>query len=150
MNPKEKLKFLMGARLRRLWLLGVKDWHLYYTPEDAEEIGKWDESEAKEVWERIYRQIVLHNARGFDAWTFPWCVYVALCRHFAKCKICGYGKRHGECDTFTTCRSDFCRIVHQMRKERRWSLYIEDKFWDEVCFPNEWYRKVVEKLEREK
>jgi len=149
MNAKDKLKYLMGAKARRMWVLGIKNWHLYYGPEDAEEIEKWSEIEAEGVWEAICREVIYHEGRGLNSWTCPWCIFQSYCRFWSGCKTCGYGKRHGCCEDLKNgCRSDFCRIVHGIR--RKWDVYTEDKFWDEVCFPNEWYRKVVERMENER
>ena len=136
MNAKDKLKHLMGAKARRMWLLGIKDWHLYYGPEDAEEIDRWDDYEADAIWYRIHREIVEYSGGGLTAATCPWC------QGFS-CSGCGYGKRHLECALEG---SDLWHITSELR--RKWPFDI-DKFWHRVCFSNEWYREVVERIEGE-
>jgi len=79
MNAKDKLKFLMGAKARRMWLLGVKNWHLYYGPEDAEEIERWDEGDAEKVWKDIYREVA-NYASGLSPDTCPFCRYYSWIR----------------------------------------------------------------------
>ena len=135
MNAKDKLKYLMGAKARRLWLLGVKNWHLYYGPEDAEEIDRWDEIKADEIWSEIRRYIFECRVSGLTSRTCPWCNYDLGCGK------CGYAKRHFCCADHG---SDYSRITWNLR--RKWP-YI-DKFWRRVCFPNEWYREVIEKIEQ--
>ena len=120
MGPKEKLKLFMGAKARRLWLLGVKDWHLYYTPEDAQDINSWDEATADEVWETIVDSVLYEQTSGLSPCTCPFCI------KYRNCDTCSYAKRHFRCiDHY----SDFARIA---KLERGLSL-----------FPNSWYWQVV-------
>ena len=154
MNAKDKLKFLMGAKARRMWLLGIKNWHLYYGPEDAEEIEEWSEEEAEKVWKQIYENIMhgvwaletyYYDVSGLSPGTCPYCILYRVIKRYISCSGCGYGKRHLECGML---KSDFHRISHQFTEERKWFFHIEDMFWKKVCFPNEWYREVVERMGR--
>jgi len=134
MNAREKLKSLMGAKLRRLWLLGVKNWHLYYTPEDAEEIGKWDEWEAEEIWKDIYRKVADYVS-GLSPDTCPFCNYYSFTRGYCSCFDCGYGKRHLKCAEED---SDFRRIVRDL------DIF---NFLRKIAFSHEWYWDLVERLD---
>ena len=140
MSAKDKLKYLMGAKARRMWLLGIKDWHLYYTPEDAEEIEGWDEGEAEEVWKGIYREVA-NYASGLSPDTCPFCRYYSWIRGYHGCFDCGYRKRHLKCAEEG---SDFRRIVYNSKGHP----FSNDAFWRRIAFPNEWYRKIVERMGR--
>jgi len=126
MNAKEKLKYLMGAKARRLWLLGVKNWHLYYTPQDAEEIDQWDEDRANEIWYLINKEVFEYSTSGLTASTCPWC------QGFG-CSTCQYKKRHFAC---CVGYSDFQKIIRP--------ICVVDR----ICFPNWWYRQIIDHIER--
>ena len=140
MNAKDKLKFLMGAKTRRMWLLGIKDWHLYYGPEDAEEIERWDKTDAEEAWKGICEEVE-NNTSSLSLGTCPFCRYYGWSGKYYGCWECEYGKRHLKCAEEG---SDFRRIVYNSIKGHPFS---SDIFWRRVAFPNEWYREVVKRLE---
>ena len=136
MNVKDKIKFFMGAKAKRLWLMGVKNWYLYYEPKDAEEIDQWDNDKANEIWWQIKKEIFVHCSSGLTAATCPWC------QGFG-CFECRYKKRHFPC---CVSYSDFTRILAGLRKQ---TPFI-DEFLDKIYFSNKWYKRLIIEIESKK
>ncbi len=68
----------------------------YFLKEDEEEILSWTETECFSVIKKIFT--TLNNTFGdtyiSDGDICPWCIITD-----DRCEICGYRKRHGECDS---------------------------------------------------
>ena len=67
---------------------GVK----YINREDITEVNGWDESECKQIYERLRHGIISLDAYGAFTNTCIWCM-----KHPKRCDDCGYGNRHMKC-----------------------------------------------------
>ena len=129
MTYKEKIVEFIIAKNALVSLYTELD---YITNEDIEEIKSWSEEDCGIVYENMAKHIIRSFNRPIstsmeDSTTCPWCVYSSKIRRHDNCNECGYGKRNGICDKFS---SKYRQIVDEggfafIRKEDY--LHIIDK-----------------------
>jgi Zn ribbon nucleic-acid-binding protein len=118
---------------------------LYFTDEDKKEILSWDESEAKDIWLKIKKNINKNKCSGLRYEFCPFC-YASGYKHNEKnpgaensaCLHCSYGRRHGICTSREPGVSQYQQIL-KIFKENRVNIY--------KTLSCDHYKRQVERLE---
>lgn len=93
-TSQQKIISFMWAKNRQLKNLFTRDnisAPVYFTDDDAEEILGWDRQRSDNTWNGIC-EMVERGCIGLSSASCPYCASYY-------CYFCGYGKRHGICDT---------------------------------------------------
>jgi len=118
----------------------------YFMEDDHEEIMSWTPDEAKDIWNKIEKRILKHQASGLNYELCPFCykedynhAITVSKRHNPSCVNCGYGKRHGICISRQTGdkESQFQKILCAFKSEGI-NVY--------KTLSNGHYKKLIEKL----
>jgi len=133
MTAKEKIIKFMEKKAERI----KEKWgcDFYFNEGDKKEIEAWDEALAERVWGILIYNIKTNEACCLSDSTCPFCILAELIcpsdSFTERCFSCGYGLRHGYCNDIN---SDFAKIA-----QFHYTGYV---------FSNEWYRKVIEEIEK--
>ena len=103
----------------------------YYNIKDKEFIlYKLHCSSAKKIWRIIKESIYEEGDSGLSSKICPFCIQFDY-----ECENCPYSETHGNCYKKGSKNSDFHQIL----------LHFKN---DNAVLPNEWYRNVIEKIEK--
>lgn len=131
--------FMLSKQLR-LKALGITI--KYITDQDIAEIRTWSKWTCFRVWQALKQAIYNRHVDGLGAGTCIWCIRYLNRRSFSKgCKFCGYGKRHGICDSIIN-SDTYTKICIRV------PLDIRRQFpgtWG--VFQSEWYQQLVTYIE---
>ena len=106
----------------------------YFNNKDKAAILKWEDWKAKEVWENIYKQVKISDLSGLRIEYCPFCLY------HMDCSCCKYGENHDYCDG----QKGLGGLISILDK-----LYIDTDSWLDGIFSNNWYKKIIEEIEKE-
>jgi len=114
----------MKAKAKKIEALtGIKD---YFTEEDELEMISWGIDELDDVYRILVDNILEYNVSGLYSYVCPFCI-----KYNSKCSICGYGKRHGKCSSYSDESNTWKEVMDNLNDE------------DEIIFSNEFYRAVI-------
>jgi len=137
MSYKEMLvMFMEGIKTKIEEIAGAEFGKLYFNEEDKQELLSLPEEQAFCIYLKIKIQIIKFQAMDILRKTCPFC-YIAK----NNCKNCKYAKRHGgECNEESSDREKYT--------DRLYDLIYPDRWFNEV-FSNKFYKKLIQKIEKE-
>jgi len=118
MTSKEKLIELLYAKSEMVSTMCTE----YFTKEDREDIGNWDDNACDFTWYTIYNADPPTKS-GLSAEVCPWCI-----KHNNDCNGCTYKDRHGQC------AGDWCSTWATLRPR-------------ESCLTRSFYTRLLDELE---
>ena len=105
----------------------------YTNIEDLKDLRRWSNTECREVYKTLHKEIINYSACDLYENTCPWCILGkmrnGIC-NLKACGACGYGKRHGVCGE-TNSLYNIC-VDHNVR----------------VKLTNEMYKKMISQVEK--
>ncbi len=112
----------------------------YINDEDIEDIKRWNSEECKTTYKKLKNNIFkLEDISGFAVGVCPWCISIPPNGTSLPCAKCGYGLRHGICDSKNS-------LYFKYRSKYIESMYITL----EEPLSNRVYRDMIDQIERSK
>jgi len=121
--------FMLAKAVKIAEATGIKFGELYFAEEDTKELLALSEDKAKATYMWLKESVAV-GYNGLNERVCPFCQIANF-----NCTECNYGKRHKEC---MEKGSDFDRITDKI---------LETSFVS-TTLPNEFYKKVIEELEK--
>ncbi|HNU90878.1 MAG TPA: hypothetical protein PKO25_03300 [Spirochaetota bacterium] len=132
-------QFMTNKAIRLNEVINVPE-HLFFIDEDRDEIMAWNRARARQTWRRLKNNVIKLKSAGINPDLCIFCIYNNF-KYLKRtaCKDCGYGRRHGLCDSKTRA-NDYATIMRAFGYAEENPLRF---------FTDSYYRRLIVGIEKE-